>query len=285
MFDRRILLVAGKGGVGRSALSAAIAIQAARRGQKVLVVGMIDWRGLAVHFGVERIGYDPLEVRPGVWAMAIDRAQALDEYLRLQLHAPRVTPLSPLSRGLSVLAETVPGIRDVITMGKVQWERRNRDWDLLGAGTAPQGQLSSYLHAPRVVAGLVPAGRVREQAAWMQGDLEDEAVTGVVMVTLAEELPVTEATEALDTIASEGLAGVAGLFVNRVLPPLRVSAAALKNHPPGPARDAGLLHRSLTEDQREWLQQLPGHHPLPYYLGVLTPGEIAARLADELEEL
>ena len=64
-----------------------------------------------------------------------------------------------------------------------------------------------------------------------------------------------------------------------------VSATALAGHPPGPERDAGMLHRSLADDQREWLEQLPGHHRLPYYLGVLTTGEVAARLADELEEL
>lgn len=285
MLDRRVILVAGKGGVGRSAVTAALAIRAARAGRKVLCVAMTDPSGLAAHLGVESLSYRATSVKPGISALMIDRSKALDEYLHLQLHAPRVAPLSPLARGLSVLAETVPGVRDVITMGKVLFEARTGQWDLVIADTPPLGQLISYLRAPAVISELVPAGRVREQAAWMEDDLADPRTSNLLMVTLAEELPVSETNLGLAEIEREGLVTVGAVAVNRMLGPLGVGAATLAGLPSGPHRDAGLLHRSLHDDQRKWLAELPPHRELPFLFGVFTPPEIAARLADELEWL
>jgi anion-transporting ArsA/GET3 family ATPase len=76
VLNRRLLIVTGKGGVGRSALTAALAIRAARAGRQVLAIGMTDETGLAAHFGVRTLGYSPEEVRPGIAAMAVDRATA-----------------------------------------------------------------------------------------------------------------------------------------------------------------------------------------------------------------
>ena len=109
MFDRSLLLVSGKGGVGKSAVAAALGILAARRGLSVLTISMVDDLGLAAHLGVDRLSYTAQEIRPGVHALTIERSRALDEYIRLQLHAPRIAPLGPVARGLSALADTVPG--------------------------------------------------------------------------------------------------------------------------------------------------------------------------------
>ena len=118
MLDRRLLLVSGKGGVGKSAVSAAFAILAARRGKRVLALAMTDRSGLAAHLGVDELTYDPIRIGPGLYAALVDRSRALDEYLGLQLHMPRSLPTRQLSNALSVLADTAPGIREIVTMGK-----------------------------------------------------------------------------------------------------------------------------------------------------------------------
>jgi anion-transporting ArsA/GET3 family ATPase len=283
VLDRRLLFVSGKGGTGKSALTAAISETAARRGDRVLAIAMTDRIGLATHFGREDLDYGPGEVRPGLFALGMDRARALDEYLRIHLHVPRLAPTGPLSRALDALVETVPGIREIISIGKPIYEGWRREWDLVVVDAPPLGQLVSYLRAPRTIAGLVPPGRVRDQAAEMRATLEDAAETGLVLVATPEELPVAETAEALEEITREGLIDIVGVVANRVLGPLGASAERVAGVADCPQRAAASLHLGLHRSQRRWLAALPPGRRLPHLFGLHTPGEIAARLADELE--
>jgi anion-transporting ArsA/GET3 family ATPase len=277
LVDRRLVVVTGKGGVGRSALAAALAIRAARRGRRVLAMAMTDGAGLAAHLRVDALDYRPRTVRTGLDALAIDPAAGLDEYLRLQLHLPRI---GPMTRAFHVLADTVPGIRDTVVIGKAIYEAAGGDWDLVVADGPPIGQVMSYVRAPATIQSLVPAGRVERQASWMREVLEDPAHTGLVMVTLAEELPVSETLEALDALRSEAPISRAELVVNRLIPDLDTAPGVLEAAPPGPAGDAARLHCRLRAAQQEWLERLPEATRLPYLFGVFTPGEVSARLAD-----
>lgn len=277
----RLQIVTGKGGVGRSAVAAAIAMAAARSGRRVLVASMTDSAGLASHLGRARLDYLPMSIEPNLHALAIDRARALDEYLKLQLGLGQRAPLLPLSRNLEALSETVPGIRDVVTTGKLYHEVRSGRWDLVVADGPPTGQIMSYLRASRVIASLVRTGRAREQADKMT-DLLTAPDSALVMVTLAEELPVTETLEALAELESESLIRLDRLIVNRTLRPLGVSEASLEGVDDVIARDAGLLHRGIYESQKRWRRELPEHVGLPLLFGEHDPGRIAERLAEEL---
>lgn len=282
MFDRRLLLVSGKGGVGKSAVAAGLSVLAARRGMNVLVAAMTDHHGLAFHLGVERLHFEPTEVRPGVNALAVDRTRALDEYIRLQLHAPKVAPLTPLAKGLNALADTVPGIRDIITVGKLIYEVGTERWDIVIADSPPLGQLGSYLSAPDTIAGLVPMGRIREQAAGYAAKLADPGTSGLALVTMLEELPVVETGIAIDETGE--LVTLAAVIRNRVLQPLGVGEGTLAKVTSAPHREAGILHRSLYESQRRWDTYLPAGPEIPFLFGVHTPAEVAVLMADVLEE-
>lgn len=275
MIDRRLLIVTGKGGSGRSAVSVALAIRAGWEGRRVLLISMTDSIGLSIHLGRREIGYEPVEIQPGMSALAIDRPKALDEYLRLQLHVP----LNPAARSFAVLAETVPGIRDAVTIGKVAFETWSDNWDLVIADGPPLGQIESYLGAPATVAGLVPSGRVQRQAAAMEDLLANDAEAGLVITTLPEELAVTETLESLERLEADPLSDVAAVITNRVLEPLGADPATLA---PGPAREAAEMHTALVEAQRDWMTKLPPGPTLPYLFGLMTPEEVAARLADAL---
>ena len=282
MFDRRLLLVSGKGGVGKSAVTAALALLGARRGLRVLALAMTDDLGLAAHLGIDRLSYRSREIRPGLSASAVDRTKALDEYLRLQLHAPRVAPLSPISRGLNALADTVPGIRDIITIGKALHEAGTDKWDVVVVDSPPLGQLGSYLRAPQVIAGLVPVGRIRDQAASMEAELADSDYSGLVMVSLPEELPVVETVGAFEELS--GLIAITEVITNRMLTRLAVSEEKLATIASKSHREAGLLHRALFASQQQWRAQLPKGPDVPYFFGVHTPGEAAALIAESLED-
>lgn len=276
MLERRLLVVTGKGGVGRSALTAALALRGARTGRRVLAIAMAGPSGLAGHLGVARLGYRPQEIRPGLFGSHVDPAESLDEYLRLRLRVPRIGPLTSAFR---LLADTVPGVRDTVVIGKVLYEAVRGDWDLVVADGPPTGQIHSYLVAPSTIEDLVPSGRVKEQAGWMRRSLADPALTGLVVAGLAEEVPVAEMTETLAQLEAEPVADVARVVVNRVLDPLDVEAGA---EPPGPRRDAALHHQAMAASQARQRRRLPDHDALPYLFGTHTPVEVAQRLAEEV---
>jgi anion-transporting ArsA/GET3 family ATPase len=279
---QQLLLVTGKGGVGKSAVSAALAIEAARRGQKVLAIGMVEKRGLAAHLGVESLSYEATEVRPGVFALGIERPAALDEYLRIVLRVPKLSRIGPVARAFDALASAAPGIRETVTMGKVLFETRTNNWDLVVADAPPSGAIGSHIRAPKTVAELVGAGKVREQTRWMEDLMGDRARTGLVMVTLAEELPTVETAETLKWISDEGLIGIAEIITNRILEPLGARIPADLSTPIGAA---AALHDGIFQEQQRWLAQLPDRgRELPYLFGVTGPVEVAERIADELEQ-
>jgi anion-transporting ArsA/GET3 family ATPase len=279
VFDRKLLLISGKGGVGSSAVTASLALAAARSGRTVLAMGMLDALGLTAHFGTEGLDYQPREVAPGVFTLAVDRSRALDEYLRIQLRLPRPTPTRQLARALNVLVDTAPGVREIISIGKPVYEVWSGSYDLVVVDAPPLGQLFSYLRAPATIADLVPAGPIREQAGRMQITLGDPATSGLVLVTTPEELPVAETREALDRLEREPLIDLAAVVANRTLPELDVPAATVARLPVGPYRQAAELHRALWASQRHWLAAVPSGPRLPYLFGSDAPERVAQRLA------
>ena len=274
----RLLLVSGKGGVGKSAVAAGLAIQANRRGQRVLAIDAIGGGGLATHFGVGKLDFKTREVRPGLWAMAVDRSKALIEYLHVQIGVPALATLGPVARAFDALASTAPGVREVVTLGKILYEVRTGSYDLVVADGPPTGQIAGLLRAPRTISELVPSGRVRHQADWMS-ELLTGPETEMVMITLPEELPTVETEETLAALAAESLVAKPRVVANRVLPRLETDA-----HGTGAVAAAASLHRALYRSQQEWLKRLPPDRTLPYLFGLLTPGEVAARMADAWEE-
>lgn len=283
MLDRRLLIVSGKGGVGKSAVSAALAIVAARRGKRVLALTMLQAGGLAAHLGVDTLSYDPIRIRPGLYGASVDRSHALEEYLGLQLHVPRSLPMRQLSGALSVLADTAPGIREIVTIGKPIFEVWRDEWDLVITDAPALGQLQSYLAAPQTITGLVPTGAVRQQAHRLEATLSDPAISSLLLVTTPEELAVQETREAIAHIDTQRQILISGVVANRVLEPLGVPVDTIRGVPEGPARAAGLLHTGLVEAQSIWLDSIPEDPRLPFLFGFHTPAEVAARLADIYE--
>ncbi|MEN8233541.1 MAG: ArsA-related P-loop ATPase [Actinomycetota bacterium] len=283
MLDRRLLLVSGKGGVGKSAIAAALATLAARQGKRVLALAMTEQTGLAAHLGVDALPYQPARIRPGLFGAAIDRSNALDEYLKLQLRVPSAMPTGQLSRALSVLVDTAPGVREIITMGKPIYEVWREEWDLIVADAPPLGQLQSYLDAPNTITGLVPTGAVREQAGRLAKTLSDPRTSALLLVTTPEELAIHETREATAEIDERRQVLIAGVWANRVLDPLPVDHDAITALPDGPARSAGLLHSGLAAAQGPWLDAIPSDPRIPLLFGLRTPAEVSAQLADLCE--
>ena len=280
MLDKRLVIVSGKGGVGKSAISAGLALLAQRRGLRVLAVEMGSPGGLSQHFSTGPFEFKPREVKPGLHAMQMVRSQALLEYLSLQLRLPGMGRFGAFARAFDALATAAPAIREIITIGKVIWEVKEDRWDLVIADAPPTGQIGSYLRAPLSISELVPTGRIRQQSEMMQATLSDPDTTQLVLVNLPEELPTTETVETMEWLQREQLVAEPLVVTNRVLPRIADSPSSS-----GPVGEMAYLHRSLWSEQQEWLERIDDHLRIPYMFGVFTPGEVAARMSDELEAM
>jgi anion-transporting ArsA/GET3 family ATPase len=220
LLDRRLVFVTGKGGVGKTTVAAALALLAAREGKRVLACE-IDAKGsLPAAFEAPPVGFEPREVEPRLWLMAMDTEASLAEYLRLNLRIPLVTRLGPLASMFDFVAHAAPGVREILTVGKLAYEVRERHYDLVVVDAPASGHIVGQLAAPRAIGDLVRVGLIRTQTDWMDDILTDPSTTGAVVVATPEEMPVVETIELVASIRARTEVDVAAIVINRVLPEL-----------------------------------------------------------------
>lgn len=220
LLDRRLLFVTGKGGVGKTSVASALGLLAANHGRRTLVCEVDAKGNLSDFFGVGPLSFDATEVRHDLWAMSMDTEASLREYLKLQLKVPLIARMGPLARTFDFVANAAPGVKEILTVGKLTWEVRERHFDLVVVDASATGHVVGQLAAPVAINDLVKVGLVRSQTDWMIDILTDAATTGVVVVTAPEEMPVVETLELIGRLRSETDIDVAGVVVNRVLPEL-----------------------------------------------------------------
>ncbi|NDA54085.1 MAG: hypothetical protein EBX87_03825 [Actinobacteria bacterium] len=144
LLERRLVFVTGKGGVGKSAVAAALARVAADRGKRVLVCEMDDKGSLATYLGREQLGFEPVTVAPNLAAMAMNTEDSLREYIRLYLRVPIIGSLAPLARIFDFVANAAPAVKEILAIGKLCYEVRENNYDLVIADSEASGHFASH---------------------------------------------------------------------------------------------------------------------------------------------
>ena len=203
LLDLRLVFVTGKGGVGKTTVAAGLAQLAAEHGKRVLVCE-VDAKGdVTSLFEAPPTDFTPREIAPGVWSMSMDTEASLREYLKLHLRIPVVGRIGPLAKAFDFVATAAPGVREILTVGKLCWEVRERHYDLVVVDAPASGHIIGQLAAPQAINDLVKVGLIRSQTDWMLDILSDPRQTGLVAVCTPEEMPVSETLE----LATSGARG------------------------------------------------------------------------------
>ena len=212
--------MSGKGGVGKTTMAAALALLAAERGKRTLVCEVDPKGDLAASYECGPTKFRATEIQPGLSAMSMNTEESLREYLNLYLRIPVAGRIGPLARAFDFVATAAPGVKEILTVGKVCYEVRERHYDLVVVDASATGHIVGQLAAPQGINELVHVGLVRQQTGWMLDILSDSTITGLCIVATPEEMPVAETLELAARVKEETTVELAAVIVNRVLPEL-----------------------------------------------------------------
>ena len=298
------MVVTGKGGVGKTTVAAALGLVAARRGLRTIVAevqrrddvsrALRHDAGSAPGTRAGDEGIQEEELAPGLHHVSIDPELAMELYLTDQLPSALADVIAS-SRTFSYLAAATPGMRELLTVGKV-WELAQEDrrtpgakpYDLVVLDAPATGHGVAVLSAPRTFAEVARLGRIARQGRTIDAMVSDPARTGVVAVARPEEMPVNETLALQDALRDEvGLE--VGLVIANGMLPRRFSAAdarALDTAADSAEVRAARHAHARAAAQRAQLERLRrGVRARVATLPFVFDGDRLTRLARELERV
>jgi anion-transporting ArsA/GET3 family ATPase len=228
LLDRRLVIVTGKGGVGKSTVAAALALVAARAGKRVLVCEVNAQERIAPLLGAPRTGPEIREAVPGVFTVNVTPHEAMREYGLMVVKFRTIYDAVFENRLVRYFLRVVPSLAELVVLGKILFEAKAQErgfprWDLVLVDAPATGHAVQLLRVPSALVDTIPGGPLRRDADWMEAMLVDPQHTAIAIVTLPEEMPVNEAVE-LDAQV-RGVLGMhrGAVFVN-AMPDARFTA-------------------------------------------------------------
>jgi hypothetical protein len=275
----RLVIVAGKGGVGKTTVTAALAVAAATCGLRTLVIEVEGRSGLPLLVGGDDLDYVPSVLRPaadGVAAVsgrAITPEKALIDYMD-ERGLGRLSHRLQRSGVLDVVATAAPGIDDLLVLGKVKQIERSGAYDLVIVDGPAAGHALTFLQSARGLADAVTVGPIATQARDVLELLGDPARCQVILVTLPEETPVNELVEtafaledrvgiSLGPLVVNGLVGAPGGLDVDPHAAARAAGTALAPDDADALGQAAVFRCAVDARQRAEIERLRRRLPLP----------------------
>lgn len=274
LLDHRLVFVLGKGGVGRTTLTASLGRAAAIRGQRACVAELGSTAALPPRFGLRdrsfafRRGFAPTGGSGSVDVWSLTVPECLEDFGARKLGLPGFARRMLRNRFMMSFVDAVPGLHDLLLLGKIENlirepKRGDPRYDTLFIDAPATGHGLTLLTAARTMTSLTKTGPFYDLARTIEEFIEDPAMTAMVLVTLPEALPVSETLELATSLREVGFAPHS-VVVNRVEPPglppsvpRGVVAEVLADMPDGQAlHDLATLSWARYVRQREALETL-----------------------------
>jgi anion-transporting ArsA/GET3 family ATPase len=222
--DRRFLFVTGKGGVGKTSVVAALAERFARAGKRVLVAETSPKEHISGLFGRASLPTQITELSPRLYGVLLDADVALKEYGALVLKSERLVGALFDNKLVQGFFHGAPGLKEWAALGKAWYHSTERladgspRFDVVILDAPATGHGLDMLRVPKTIIELSPPGVLRTDAerAWTQ--FRDPEQSGVVVVTLPEEMPTNESLELCLALRNELELPLLALVVNQVVP-------------------------------------------------------------------
>jgi anion-transporting ArsA/GET3 family ATPase len=225
LLGKRLVVVTGKGGVGKSTVALALGMKAAARGRRTIVCEVAAQERISHAFHHESVGFAETELAPNLYAISIDPDEAMREYVLLALKVKAMRDLLFRSKLFTYLAAATPGLRELVTIGKV-WElaqdqrktKGSKPYDLVILDAPATGHGVGFLQTPRTFANVARVGPIATQAETLHRFITNHRKTGVAIVALPEEMPVNETASLERELTRTVNVAVDRIFLNGLYP-------------------------------------------------------------------
>lgn len=244
LLSRRLIFVIGKGGVGKTTISVALACVAERMNKKVLLVELGDTDSIGKLYHDKPLTEVPRKLSHSIWGARVNSKAEMEAYVRAHVVPKFIANKIIRSRLFEYLFDATPGLKEVMSLGRLwRWEKENssssgtkvsyphvsnshvfgkedsgKAFDLIIVDAPATGHAMSLLRLPEILINMIRVGPLVKQIKGLQHLLKNQKKTSLVLVSLPEELPVNETIEfysmAKDTLEMP----VVGTFVNCVYP-------------------------------------------------------------------
>ncbi len=257
IFDKRLLFISGKGGVGKSTLCSALALSASRMGKRVLIVEMDEKERISRLFGTPEVGYEGAFVHPNIFVRNLLPKFAMDEFVRMRVAIKTIARQILESPIYKHFVAAAPGLKEFVTLGKIvmleeEKERRGKPrYDVIIVDAPATGHGVAFLRIPFAAAETLNVGWVKKQAEHIIELITDPARTSLNIVTLPEEMPVNETIEMCRDVQELLDIPIGHIIINSVYPQiLRKRDAALFETIKKRAQSSGM--NKLTKAEKKY---------------------------------
>jgi anion-transporting ArsA/GET3 family ATPase len=271
LLDKRLVIVTGKGGVGKTTVAVALGLRAASEGKRTIVCEVASQENASRMFEHTAVGFHEVEMEENLWSISIDPDESMREYVLLQLKVRAMRDMLFRSRIFNYLAAATPGLKELVTIGKI-WElaqldrkvKKGRKYDLVIVDAPATGHGVGFLQTPRTFASIARVGPIHSQAQTLDRFITDHDHTGTAIVALPEEMPVNESATLEKDLRDEVGVAVDRVYLNGLYPERFSKAEAEKlaqlaegeNGAPRAAARAALSEFGRARSQRAQLARL-----------------------------